>query len=276
MRHIDQRFIKDLLCGELQYFFEKVKSNRDTLSLEVRDGYINIYYKGGNLLRIRQQKTKYTFEFDAQYCKNKENDANFSLLNDRGSHDAEAYKQHFDLMMQEMTSWFVAHPKPERDYQQELLVNNPEIIDIEYQIGKRMRLDMLYVAENKLFIVENKFGNGAIGGKAGMSKHYQDICDLLNDSKTREEVLDSVCHISQAKKALGLTDTAIEKNDIKGIEILFLMANYIPKGKALSNELAKMNGTVPASILMISGDQVKIDLSQAESILEFKSRLEKV
>ena len=268
MRHIDESFINDLLCGDLQYFFDKVKSNRDTLSLEIRDGYINIYYKGGNLLRIRQQKTKYIFEFDAQYCKNKENDANFALLNDHGIYDAEAYKQHFDLMMREMTSWFVAHPKPERDYQQKLLVNNPEIIDIEYQIGKRMRLDMLYVAENKLFIVENKFGNGAIGGKAGMSKHYQDICELLNDAKIREEMLDSVYHISQAKNSLGLTNTVIQRDDIKDMEILFLMANYIPKGKALSNELAKMNGAVPASILMTTSDQVKIDLSQAEPIFK--------
>ena len=266
MRHIDQRFIDGLLDGDLSYFLNQVMNNRDTLSLEIRDGYINIYYKGGNLLRIIQQKTKYAFEFDAKYCKNKEDDTNFSLLNNRNSHDVESYKKYFDLMMREMSSWFEVHPKPERDYQQELLVNNPEIIDIEYQIGKRMRFDMLYVADNKLFIVENKFGNNAIGGKAGLSKHYSDIRDLLNDSTIREELLDSVCHISRAKKALGLTDKVVERDDIRDIEILFLLADYNPKSNVLKNEIAKMDGSISTRLLRLNRDQMKIDLNKAENI----------
>lgn len=266
MRHINERFVEDLLCGDLQYFFKKVKSNRETLSLEIRNGYINIYYKGGNLLKITQKKKGYSFHFDAKYCKHKDNDVNFELLNNLQNDDIESYKKHFELMIQEMDSWFKKNPKPERDYQHQLLVHNPEIVDIEYQVGKCMRLDMLYFVNNKLFIVENKYGTGAIGGGAGLSKHYDDICKVLNDSVLLDEMIDSVCHISQDKKALGLRDFSIEKTDIKSIEILFLLANYNLKSQSYSNELDKMDGSVPASILMTTSKQFKINLNEAENI----------
>ena len=270
MRHIDTRFIHDLLRGELSCFLTEVKNNRNRLSLEVRNGYINIYYKGGNLLKITQKSKGYSFHFDAKYCKHKDGNKNFELLNDLHSDDIDGYKKHFHLMMQEMDAWFDEHPKEERDYQHSLLVNNPEIIDIEYQIGRRMRLDMLLFTNGKLMIVENKFGTGAIGGSAGISKHYSDICEVLNDSNLLEEMIDSVCYISEAKKELGLTDIAIQKSDIKGVEILFLLANYNPRSQSLSNEVEKMNGSVPASVLITTSEQTKIDLNKARDIFEYE------
>ena len=270
MRSIDTRFINDLLCGELSYFLTEVKNNRNRLSLEVRNGYINIYYKGGNLLKVTQKSKGYSFHFDAKYCKHKDGNKNFELLNNLHSNDIDSYKKYFHLMMQEMDAWFDEHPKEERDYQHSLLVNNPEIIDIEYQIGRRMRLDMLLFTNGKLMIVENKFGTGAIGGSAGISKHYSDICEVLNDSNLLEEMIDSVCYISEAKKELGLTDTAIQKSDIKSIEILFLLANYNPRSQSLSNEVEKMNGSVPASILITTSKQTKIELNKAKDIFEME------
>ena len=177
-----------------------------------------------------------------------------------------AYQKHFALMMQEMDSWFEEHPKPERDYQHQLLVNNPEIVDIEYQIGRQMRLDMLLYTNEKLLIVENKYGTGSIGGKAGVAEHYKDICKVLNDPVLLEELMDSVCHISAAKKALGLADTEIRPTDIKSVEILFLLANYNLNSQSLSNEVEKMSGVIPASILMPAGDQTKLDITQAEEL----------
>ncbi|MBR5479497.1 MAG: hypothetical protein IKU84_04910 [Clostridia bacterium] len=266
MRHINARFIDDLLCGELQYFLSEVKNNRNILSLEIRNGYINIYYKGGNLLKITQKANGYSFYFDAKYCKHEGGNANLSLLDNLHSADIDGYKKYFYLMMREMDAWFDEHPKEERDYQHQLLVSNPEIVDIEYQIGHRMRLDMLLFTDGKLMIVENKFGTGAIGGSAGISKHYSDICEVLNNAELLEEMIDSVCHISEAKKALGLTDTAIQKTDIKSVEILFLLANYNPRSLSLSNEVKKMNGSTFASVLITTSEQTKIELSKARDI----------
>lgn len=264
MRHINIRFVEDLLHGELAYFLTQVKNNRNKLSLEIRSGYINIYYKGGNLLKITQKREGYSFFFDARYCRHKDG-KNFDMLNNLPD-DAQSYQKHFSLMMQEMDQWFEEHPKPERDYQHQLLVNNPEIVDIEYQIGRRMRLDMLLYTNGKLLIVENKYGTGAIGGKAGVAEHYKDICEVLNDPALLDELTESACHISKAKKALGLVDAEIRRTDITSVEILFLLANYNPNSQSLNNEIEKMNGCIPASILMSAGDQTKIDITQAKNL----------
>lgn len=271
MRHINARFIEDLLCGDLEYFLTEVKNNRNILSLEIRNGYINVYYKGGSLLKITQKSKGYSFHFDAKYCKHQDGSENFELLNNLHSNDIDGYKKHFHLMMQEMDAWFDEHPKEERDYQHQLLINNPEIVDIEYQIGRRMRLDMLLFTDGKLMIVENKFGTGAIGGNAGMSEHYADICEVLNDPKLLEEMIDSACHISEAKKALGLTSTTIQKTDIKSVEILFLLANYNPRSQSLSNEVEKMNGSVPASVLITTSEQTKIELNSVKNIFAYEN-----
>ncbi|MBR2897223.1 MAG: hypothetical protein IKC04_04995 [Oscillospiraceae bacterium] len=266
MRNIDARFIGDLLNGELAYFLNRVKENRDGLSLEIRDGYVNIYYKGGNLLKITQKRNGYSFFFDAKYCKH-ENGENFELLNGLPTDDAECYKTHFKQMQQEMDDWFAEHPKAERDYQHRLLVNNPQIVDIEYQIGRTMRLDMLMFSGGRLLITENKYGTGAIGGKAGLAEHYEDICRVLREQKLLDELTESVCSISHAKHALGLTDTVIGREDIKCVEILFLLANYNPDSQSLYKEMEKMDGSVPANILMLSGDEIKLDLTRAEGLL---------
>lgn len=82
-----------------------------------------------------------------------------------------------------MDSWLDVHPKKEREYQHNLLSQNPSIFDIEYQINykaadgrtRAMRLDMVMLVDDKMVIVENKYGEGVISGNAGLSKHYNDI-----------------------------------------------------------------------------------------------------
>ncbi len=91
MRLIDKRFIHDLLEGELTTFLGEVKNNK-TLSLEIRDGYINIYHRGGNLLRITQKKEGYEFFFDAKYCI-QENDK--ALIESLSKRDSISYIKHF-------------------------------------------------------------------------------------------------------------------------------------------------------------------------------------
>ena len=68
MRGLSEDFMKDLLKGELKGFLSAVK-NDDTLCLEIRDNYINIYYRGGNLCRIKPSRTdaKYAMTFDERY-----------------------------------------------------------------------------------------------------------------------------------------------------------------------------------------------------------------
>lgn len=271
MRTIDQNFITDLTHEKLAFFLKQVHQNRKELSLEIRNGYINIYYKGGNLLRITQTKKGYSFHFDAKYCLHKDDDSNYELLQNLRSNDIAAHIKYFDLMKHEMDTWFEKHPKAERDFQHALLVNNPCIIDIEYQIRNIMRLDMLMVVNGKLIIVENKYGTGAIGGKSGIKEHYEDICSILADPTLYKELLDSICSISSAKKSLGLSESNIQASDIIGTEILFLFANYNTESTSIQKAVKTMTKTVPANILMMNPDEHNINMTRIEDLFTYGS-----
>ena len=221
MRNINQDFINDLLQGKLAFFLEQVKTNKE-LCLEIRDEYISIYYRGGSLLKIEQKKG-YRFSFDSKYCLNKNDDTNYETISSLAATDMDAYKNIFNMLISEMNSWFAVNPKPEREFQHNLLISNACIIDIEYQVKKNYRLDMIMYIDNKIVIVENKFGGGAITGKSGIAKHYRDICNILSDVQLKEELEKSVVSIIKAKRNLGLLNIEVNEEDIRGIEVLFIL-----------------------------------------------------
>lgn len=272
MREINERFINDLKDGCLSYFLNQVKEKSDKLCLAIRDGYINIYYMGGNLLRITQKQNGYTFYFDAKYCLNKGDDKNFDLLNSLDSNSVQDYIDNFELMMKEMESWLKVYRKKERIYQHELLANNKNVIDIEYTPPKskknglklNIRLDMLMVDNDKFIIVENKYGTGAVTGNAGVSKHYEDICNLLNTEDLYDELIESVKKIAKAKYELGLSESQVRKIDKSKTEILFLFADFNVKSETLKNEIKLMNVTYPFKVLYMDSNDSVIDLSKAE------------
>ena len=267
MRSIDEIFIADLLSGELAPFLKAVKEKPDQLSLEVRGGYVSIYYEGGSLLKITQQsRGHYKFTFDPKYCLNKSDTSAYEVISKFEAYSAETYAANLSLLMREMDSWFLDHPKPERDFQHTLLVSNPEIVDIEYQIGKRMRLDMLAVHAGKLMVIENKYGSGAVTGSAGLAKHYKDMCEVLSDKALYSEMIGSVVRISEAKYALGLTDRVIRDAEIADAEILFLLAGYNERSKTAANETEKMEQTLPAKLLLMKETDSIISWDKAQDL----------
>ena len=267
MRSIDEIFIGDLLSGELAPFLKAVKEKPNQLSLEVRGGYVSIYYEGGSLLKITQQsRGRYRFAFDPKYCLHKADTSAFDVISKFEPYSAETYAANLPLLMREMDSWFLAHPKPERDFQHTLLVSNPEIVDIEYQIGKRMRLDMLAVHAGKLMVIENKYGNGAVTGRAGLAKHYKDMCEVLRNKDLYSEMIGSVVRISEARYALGLTDRAIREAEITDAEILFLLAEHGDRSKAAENETEKMAPDIPAKVLLMNGTDSIIYWDKAQDL----------
>ena len=71
MRELSVSFFDNLVNdnGLLHTILERVKKD-DTLMLAIRDGYINIYYRGGNILRIQEQGNgTYQSSFDEHYNK---------------------------------------------------------------------------------------------------------------------------------------------------------------------------------------------------------------
>ena len=265
MRGLNQQFMDDLKTGCLSCFLRLVKEN-DELCIAIRDNYINIYYKGGNALRIRQRKNGYKFEFNANYCMDEQTRAEVSALN-----TLDDYKNNFSRCLSVMDRWFDKHPKGERKIQQELIKHNTQdfcVLDIEYVAcidiaGKRKlpQFDMIAVFDGKLVIVENKVGEGAIGGKAGLAKHYNDMCSLIDSAEAKRNFIQSMRNIAGNKRALGLPTADITAEEI---ELLFLVFNPNPKSKMIDKHIVGIDKKHPAKIIFIDGPACKIDYGTAK------------
>lgn len=264
LRGIDNNFVSDLNSGILSSFLSLSKGS--DYSLEIRKGYVNIYYKGGNAIKITQLTKGYSFYFDLKYCLSS-NTANKTVLSNLNSHSACDYLTNIKLISDEMDAWFKVNPNPERDFQHTLTKNihsNFQIIDIEYAIRdlnirnrniingtkdkELFRLDMLASYEQngqqKLIIVENKFGDN-LGGSSGVKQHLQDINHILNDVTLRTQLISSVNSVIDNKISLGLiNDIALFDNN-STIEVLFILANY---DKSIS-DLQRITNTVSTSFV---------------------------
>ena len=51
MRHLSEGFISNLKHGYLSGIVQRVIEDKD-LDLQIRDNYLNIYYKGNSLLKL--------------------------------------------------------------------------------------------------------------------------------------------------------------------------------------------------------------------------------
>ena len=96
MRGINDRFIYDLKEGNLE-----IGKTNPSICLEVRNAYINLYYKGGNALKIEQGSKDYKFHFDRKYCLNKDNDSNYHKLNNIDKRDCHSFQEAFPLILSE-------------------------------------------------------------------------------------------------------------------------------------------------------------------------------
>lgn len=151
-RGIAPEFVKELTAGVLLPILERVRHD-DTLTLEVRNGYVDVYYRGGRLLGIHGsgRSGRFRAEFDGNYCNidaaycptlPKEPPRSIS-----SEDDAREWVEALASYKQVMDVFFSDHPKLEREFQQNVLRDNNRhavdertdyaIIDIEYAQSPR-------------------------------------------------------------------------------------------------------------------------------------------
>jgi len=278
MRGINQRFIDDLNNGDLKEFLRIVKTNNH-IDLEIRKNYINLYYMGGNALRITQKRVGYLFEFDSRYCLNKNDDKQYGYLSNIDKNSADSFIVAFPTILNEMRSYFAVKNKPERIFQHNLIKQNQKdliVLDIEYAgwtSDKRLfRLDMLGLLVTKdgykLIIFENKYGSASIGGNAGLKKHYDDIVSILSYPESKQEMIGSVINILNNKNQLGLLDLKLKEEDLVDIEILFVIAGFNHRSKSISNVVGNLTQSIPAKIIYMNIEDTKIDYTKAKDLFE--------
>ena len=250
--------------GLLHSILERIKQDH-TLMLSIRKGYINIYYRGGNILRIREKPNgSYSAFFENKYNKS---GLPMPALPDtiQSLPEARKWADAFQELKGIMDFYFSEWSKPEREFQQLIarennfsaIANQSEyfVSDIEFaDSGLGARFDILalrwLVSQRKSTIdcrpalIEMKYGDGALGGSAGVLKHLRDIDALISNGVKYKALLETMERQFNQLDELGLLRfnrvanwKNIELNVNNKPEVIFILANHNPRSSKLHTTL---------------------------------------
>ena len=261
-RGISIQFMNELKNGTLHTVLEAVICD-DTLCLEIRDNYVNIYYRGGNLLRFEENGADYPATFDMRYCEHKTVQSKYRQQI-KSALECKEYTFAIPFIKAEMDLYFYEHPKLEREIQQHILRENNRtshakdtdyyIADIEYANSQnRSRFDMLAVkwpsttvsrknsTDLGLSFIEVKHGDNALANAAGLEKHFKDMESYLcNHGVTG--ICAEAQRVFNQKIELGLVNgirehTRISLRVTERVEFILLLANHKPASSIMKREL---------------------------------------
>jgi hypothetical protein len=254
--------------GLLSPILDRIKKD-DTLMLAIRDGYINVYYRGGNLVKITENPQSFTFNFDEKYDLSPANQQYNSLLLQKTIKDpidVEKWIKAFPVLKELMDFWFSKYNRSEREFQQLVerennrsrISNETEyfITDIELEdtnLGAKFDMTGLKWAADKRktgisckpVFIEMKYGDGNLDGSAGLVKHIQDFSQFISNTNKYNSAVESIENQFNQLHRLGLLNynhsKSIEQvkldSDIKP-EFIFLLANHNPRSTKLKTILS--------------------------------------
>jgi hypothetical protein len=270
-RALSETFLKDLTSGFLHPLLAEIQQD-DTLMLGLRGTYLNVYYRGGSILRLEQipGALQYRAFFDKNYAMG----AAFAGCDHdtvANSDHADAWARAFKDLKHVMNRFLVKYPKPEREFQQLVawennrsgLANQTEyfVTDIEFASTElRARFDMLGVKwlstdrqtarHCRPVLFEMKYGDASLTGGSGLLEHLDDITNLLKDPRRREDLSKMVLDQFNQLNSLGLLkynkSSRLNEGGLTGFEedyrpeLVFLLANHNPRSKALLNVLEQI------------------------------------
>jgi hypothetical protein len=232
-----------------------------TLCLEIRKNYGNIYYRGGNILKIEEKGDSFNASFDRKYL------VEYSTRVPKelptllaASDDVKKWIDVMPFLKHEMDLWFGKHPKNEREFQQLMLQENNFgklakstdyfICDIEYA-NLNGRFDLIAVhwpsspvsrKNNKslgLAFIEMKYLDNALTGNAGLKKHIEDINSFLGERDNLSNIKDEMKKVFNQKLELGLINNQkpIESFSDDKPEYILALVNHDPASSILKAEL---------------------------------------
>ena len=203
----NKKFLASLKSGVLSQMLNVINKDID-LDVQIRNNYLNIYYNGGNIARVKSENS---VEFDMFYFylemektpkKIIKNDiVEVNKLKSKRDLLIRKFKErdyitYFSDAKEIMDKWLEINPKPERMEQHKLSAYNQydksdyTIIDLEYQVStksdfactfipdgkdkaKNPRFDIIAInKQGKLCVIELKKGAGALQGTSGLKEHW--------------------------------------------------------------------------------------------------------
>jgi hypothetical protein len=267
MRALSPTYFDDLKKPEGVLFpiLESTKKDQ-TLMLAIRNGFINIYYRGGSILKVTENKGRpYGGFFDERYNKTGQQMPNTPATIENQD-DAKAWVDSLPVLKSFMNEFLSAYSKDEREFQQLVARENNNssisnetdyfISDIEVSESiSRARFDMIAIkwlttqhrsGDNcRIAFIEMKYGDGALGGKAGMLKHLKDMDSLISNNVKYAEMRQLIAKQFNQLEQLGLlkfnkgqkyTEISIDPN--KKPEVIFILANHNPRATGLKTILS--------------------------------------
>ena len=269
-RILSTTFIADLLDveGKLIGLLEYVKRD-NTLDIEIRENYINIYYRGGSALKVKEKsENKYDYHFDSKYLDVAKFISGDIIDTYKSNSD---WNNYFPLVKQAMDIFFTRYCKEEREYQQLVVRENNYsgianstdyfILDIEYDNHKNARFDIVAIEwestatirklmngyKPRLLVIEMKYGEGAFNGSSGIKEHIKDFEDFISNPQAVTEFKEEMLNVFRQKRQLGLIPCLSEIGNCfevtqfaEELEIMFLFANHDPASSILHSELENL------------------------------------
>ena len=244
MRKLNDNLFKALKEGSLHALLEFIKSD-SSLDFQIRENYANVYYKGGNILKIKPK----SFDIDKMYFHTAKDKNSTGVKSDKTklSEFVEKRKQLLALLPANPQEYFrkakavmdewdealsdrVQHNE-KKEQQQIALANQRNtdyvVLDLEYAVSRTSafkydgdedkhvpRFDIIAIHNGRLVVIELKKGLGAVPGTSGVGPHI----DCFNHTIGRDAkglfVLE-MRELLKQKKELGLLDESLTIKDTK-------------------------------------------------------------
>ena len=241
----NEKFYKSLTEGKLNKMIELIRNDED-LDIQIRNNYLNIYYKGGNIARVKSENSvefdKFYFYFDSETtpkkniknetktCENLKSERNLLLVKFKEGKYLDYFSEVKMIMKKYNDS--VKKKKNERIEQHSLSKENQynksdyTIIDLEYEVSiksefpctyipsgkvepKKPKFDIIAVNKSgKLCVIEFKKGKGALSGTSGLKEHW--LCYENSIFKNHEPFMKEMKNLLSQKQNLNLIDKEVK------------------------------------------------------------------
>jgi len=313
MRKLSQEFMADLKTGGiLSPICETVKSDKD-LIMEIRDDYVDVYYRGGRIFELKRQENEYTAGFDIDYAKNhpkqkevekKLEDNKITTLDDANKWvgNIRSFKEIMDHHFNTSTKEDFEKHVQQLIVQENNLIRISEstdyfIIDFEYQanfeyqgeekIETRFDLVGLFWDRKdrknpkgcKLAIIEVKYGDKELDDdKNGLTAHIIKTEKFMDDKEREKSFREEMIGIFKQKRELGLLNIKnLHEVPIEAldeqIEFLFIIAGHNTRSSVLGKELSKLEDELGKKNFNLKKENIRFATSSFTGYALFKENM---